>query len=449
MQIKTILGASIQDALAEARALLGDDVVLLESAPARDGAPARITVMVDVAPAAVAAPAPLAPADAAPMLFGYAAAGAARPSAPAVSSVPYGTEALHARPAEAPLSDAQLAALFSTPAPAPAPAYVAPTYALPVPEAPTAPALDADAFADALEARLASRFEALTDRLLTLERRVAETAAASVGEWAGHPVHAALLRGGLSPATTAGLFRAAASRGLRTESDPDALRWALAGALRDRLAPTAPPRHASQALVVVGPAGAGKTSLLLKLAADPRYFGNRRPAVLVVAPEAGGTAADPTPLYHQHGLAVRTVSTPEEVRAALDMTRDFDGLLIDTPALPSDPAAAREALERLRTLMAGIAPLEVVLVLDAARAAAPLTARDLDGLGLVPTAAALTRLDETTGWGRAAEWLLDLALPVPFAVTGPERVGALAPFTPGWLAEALVRQWADTPGTPA
>ncbi len=48
MKVKTLTGPSIHAALVEARRLLGDDVVLLESIPAEGDSPARITVMVDV-----------------------------------------------------------------------------------------------------------------------------------------------------------------------------------------------------------------------------------------------------------------------------------------------------------------------------------------------------------------------------------------------------------------
>ena len=59
MQIKTITGASIHAALAEARRLLGDDVVLLESVPPSGSEPARVTVMVDDAVSQeVSSPAP-------------------------------------------------------------------------------------------------------------------------------------------------------------------------------------------------------------------------------------------------------------------------------------------------------------------------------------------------------------------------------------------------------
>ncbi len=59
MKIQTITGSSIQAALAEARRLLGDDVVLLESVPPAGSEPARITVMIDTSAAQQASePAP-------------------------------------------------------------------------------------------------------------------------------------------------------------------------------------------------------------------------------------------------------------------------------------------------------------------------------------------------------------------------------------------------------
>ena len=47
MKVKTLTGSSIQAALAEARRVFGDDVVLLESFPAQGDRPARITIMAD------------------------------------------------------------------------------------------------------------------------------------------------------------------------------------------------------------------------------------------------------------------------------------------------------------------------------------------------------------------------------------------------------------------
>src|SRR5690606_20216159 len=95
MQIKTITGSTIQAALSEARAQLGDNVILLESTPAEGGRPAMIRVALDPVPSAPVAanlrPEPVFE----PVGFGYGAARRAfspsaepaRPKASAASSV--------------------------------------------------------------------------------------------------------------------------------------------------------------------------------------------------------------------------------------------------------------------------------------------------------------------------------------------------------------------------
>jgi hypothetical protein len=47
MTVKTLTGPSIQDALSQAREEFGDDVVLMESTPATEDAPAEIAIAVD------------------------------------------------------------------------------------------------------------------------------------------------------------------------------------------------------------------------------------------------------------------------------------------------------------------------------------------------------------------------------------------------------------------
>ncbi len=145
MTLKTVTGPSIRDALADARRLFGDDVVLLQSSPSVHGGAASVTVAFDLAPPASAAPAPArqtAPpampepvAAAAPRSYGYAAARNARPtgaepiSAPAAPAPPAAPPAataaevaeLRARLAEleAALSEVRATAPAPTPSRAP------------------------------------------------------------------------------------------------------------------------------------------------------------------------------------------------------------------------------------------------------------------------------------------------------------------------------------------
>ena len=417
MQIKTIPGSSIQTALAEARATLGDDVVLLESVAAADGRPAQITVMLDAAPVRRAAPRPA-------LLPAVAGAGESAPAGPVESGYTV------ARPAPDRPVPAVRRPLFTAPttvhpARPPAPA--------PVPAAP-----EVLGRLDQLDARLGG-MTGIAQRLERLERRLGNTVLAGGPAWAAHPLYGRLLRSGLAPATATAVLDAAGARGPGPAGDGDddlrALLWSVAQTLRDRLAPTAPRRYTADTLVAIGPGGAGKTALLTRLATDPRFYARRDVGVLVVVPEDAPPAADPGAPYRLHGVATRTVRTAAEVRESLDRFHGAGALLVDTPALPADDDAARRALYGLADVLAPLTAFDVVLTIDAARARPPLDFGRLDTLPLPPTLGALTRLDEAEDWGRVAEWLLAFERPVGFATTGPHGDEALVSYSPSWFAE--------------
>ena len=159
MTLKTLTGPSIQDALADARRLFGD-VVLLQSSPGGPDAPASVTVAFDDAPRpAPRAPSPARPSPAAsavpepggpvaPRAYGY---GAARQVRPAVEE-PFSTPATAA--------PAPLAAPTAGPAPAPP----TPTASAPAALGPAGAPADE---VETLRARLAE-LEATLDRVRSL-----------------------------------------------------------------------------------------------------------------------------------------------------------------------------------------------------------------------------------------------------------------------------------------
>ncbi len=417
MDIKTLTGSSIQTALAEARRLLGDHVMLLESVAASESEPARITVMVDETLAAVSPEThpveepELAIAD--PVGYGYAAQ----------RGLPHAE-----RPAAA-------AAAFSSAPRPPAP----PRLFDPEPAAPTTDLA-------AIETLLNGRLSDLLDRLNALESH--EPALGLPRQWLTHPLYGDLLASGLRPDTADQLFQAIAKRGFRADDRRprtlSEMRWALMQELRELLYRPANSQDTTGTLVLVGPSGAGKTSLLLKLALHPSFYGRRKTAALVLVPEdSDHLHQNPADLYRRHGLPVQTASTPDEVHQALTRTADFDQLLIDTPPLHPNPREARKTTTWLHDLLGGIDTFDVHLVLDATRALEGFDAAYLRSLSLRPTAASLTRLDETNGWGRVAEWLLALDLPVQFVSTSPRASDGVRTFTPGWFVEQIAHRATD------
>jgi flagellar biosynthesis protein FlhF len=431
MNIKTLTAPSIQEALAEARALLGDDVVLLESVGARDGQPARVTVMSDAtALAATPAPVPV-PAESAPA-GGYGYAASPRPARPTTPAPPARRSLLPREDFSAPARDGRARLHPAPPAPTFDPAEFERSLGLSVERS--------------VEALLDDRLARLHQRLDALER-TSGPLLESAQRWAAHPLFADLLGQGFRPETVGDLFQRAFGEGARPGSDEE-LRWAVARALRLRLDHTAPTRSATGSLVVMGPSGAGKTSLLLKLAAHPSFYGRLQTSVLVLAPEDtdGLPYHEHADLYRRFGLPVQTARTAEEVRLALDRAAGFDQLLIDTPPLPARPREAQRMAAWIHELLHALVPLDVHFVLDATRALDGFDAGYLQRLPLRPTAVSLTRLDEAFGWGRVAEWMLGLDLPVRFASADARVPDGIRQYTPGWFVEELIQRTAATDG---
>ncbi len=430
MNIKTITGSSIQAALAEARRLLGDDVVLLESVPAQGRQQARITVMTD-------APAPEAPPRKPPEE-------ARRPLEAAVpAGIGYGYGAAERQPARPPRTEenAVSAARFSPRNGTAQRPHNGREWATTVQQicSDQRNGHDAATPPTASDGAVAEQMRLVRERLESIEQRMSEAVIGASQQWMAHPLYAEMLRRQLRPLSLNRLFDRLAQQGYAPTDDMQKLRWALAQELRRALdAPPSGKRAGVQ--VLIGPSGAGKTSLLLKLAGSTRFYGYHRASVLVIVPEG----EDPTQhhatvdLYRRFALPVQAVQTIDEMRRALHRAQGFAPLLIDTPPLPTDALAAGRLLTQIKRLLEAVTPVQVTFTLNATRAFETFDVAYLQRLPLRPDALALTHLDETPGWGRAAEWLMALPLPVPFVATGPALPDDVAAFSPTWFVEKMM-----------
>ena len=457
MNVKTITGPSIASALNEARALYGDQVVLLESNGPSGDRPARISVLADRA----ATGRPVVQAETTASPYGRARIdltaddgrgdsgdGAdlrraldtlrARAGAPEPEQTP---RALPARRSASPQSQAPRRETVEPQTPGRgrlhSPIGGRPTRTEIAVSTPAAvETVTADVVAQALETHLAP----LLDRIAGLERRLSTAAIGAAHAFAAHPLYAGLLNQGMRPQTAMALFNGLADKGFGSDTPEADLRWALAQELRKRLEPTTPSR-AVGTQVVCGPSGSGKTSLILKLALHPSFYGRRSTGILVVLPEDDAAQAfhNPVDVYRRHGLAVQSVQHPSEMPDALDRMRAFDQILIDTPPLPRKRDAMAGHLRRLKQMIDPIMPLQVTFVYSAADALDGVREGLFDGLPLTPDAVALTHLDETTGWGRLADWLLALERPVPYVSCGPRTPDDLYGYSPTWFVEEMMQ----------
>ena len=169
-------------------------------------------------------------------------------------------------------------------------------------------------------------------------------------------------------------------------------------------------------VALVGPAGAGKSTMIAKLAAR---FGvaARRPCQIVSLDSDRIGAAEPLRIVAGVlGVGFRLIDDVSMLPGTLDSLRDRDLIFIDTPGFARDE---QEAAGRLGQVLSSRTEIDVQLLLPAS-----IKLRDLDRITrfyrpLNPCKLILTRLDETEQIGTAIEAAVGSDLPVSFLSNGP------------------------------
>ncbi len=166
---------------------------------------------------------------------------------------------------------------------------------------------------------------------------------------------------------------------------------------------------------LIGPTGVGKTTTIAKLAANFRLRERCRVGLITVdtyriaAVEQLRTYADIM------DLPMEVVSTPREMRKAIEQLSDLDLVLLDTAGRsPRDELKIQE----LKSMLAEARPDEVHLVLSVVTNTSVLqkTAEQFADLG--STALILTKLDEASGLGNLLPLLRRCKLPLSYLTNG-------------------------------
>jgi flagellar biosynthesis protein FlhF len=145
-------------------------------------------------------------------------------------------------------------------------------------------------------------------------------------------------------------------------------------------------------VALVGPTGVGKTTTVAKLAAGFRLESRRRVGLLTIDTFRIAAVQQLRAYAEIMDLPMEVVERPEQMKPALDRLADTDLVLIDTAGRsPRSDARIDQLVELLRCAQ----PDETHLVLSCTSSAASIQAA-IQGFSPVrPTAAILTKLDET------------------------------------------------------
>jgi flagellar biosynthesis GTPase FlhF len=206
--------------------------------------------------------------------------------------------------------------------------------------------------------------------------------------------------------------------------------------VRDALArriPIAPLRRGGGVIGFVGPAGAGKTRCVARLAAAYARHGVLPVAVVALRAPDGG--AELTRLLAPYGVELHAVDSGAEGAERVASLRGSGLVVVDTPGV--SPRDADE-LRALGAELEALAPEELHLAVPAT--IAPTVAQELLGgvrmLGI--DALVLTHGDETEQLGTVVSLSIETGLPLSYIARGQAVDAGLRPATAAELAAALV-----------
>lgn len=177
-------------------------------------------------------------------------------------------------------------------------------------------------------------------------------------------------------------------------------------------------------VALIGPTGVGKTTTIAKLAANFHLRDRRRVGLITVdtyriaAVEQLRTYADII------DLPMEVVSTPREMRQAVDRFADLDLVLVDTAGRsPRDEVKIQE----LKTMLVEAQADEAHLVLSSVASATSLQRTAERFIEAGATSLLLTKLDEATGFGSLLPLLRHCQLPLSYLTNGqnvPDDIAA-------------------------
>jgi flagellar biosynthesis protein FlhF len=182
--------------------------------------------------------------------------------------------------------------------------------------------------------------------------------------------------------------------------------------------PAAPARGgAPRVQVLVGPAGAGKTSTAIKLAADRSRGAEKRKVALLTLDDQRIGAVEQVRIFSSIlNLPLAVVPSAPMVQQAWEAFQAMDWLVVDTPGIS---LAEPERLNELRRMLAPLQTKEVHLVLNGCTREKELLRMVDAWRGFPVHGLALTRLDETVACGHLLNLLIRTGLPLSCLSTGP------------------------------
>jgi flagellar biosynthesis protein FlhF len=188
-------------------------------------------------------------------------------------------------------------------------------------------------------------------------------------------------------------------------------------------------------IALVGPTGVGKTTTIAKLAANFRLRDGIKMGLVTVDTYRIAAVEQLRTYAEIIDLPMKVVTSPQEMRRALEELSDLDLILIDTAGRsPRDELKIQELKSLLNE--ANVDEVHLVMSLTASVRSIKMTCDQFSSVN--PTSLILTKLDEAAGVGSLLSISRDVKLPFSYLTTGQDVPEDIEPANASRVARLVL-----------
>lgn len=282
---------------------------------------------------------------------------------------------------------------------------------------------------------------ALHKRFDKLEALLDSSLISSNLDYASHPAFQQLVQTGINTSTVAGWFSSIVKNGIDPYDQTEMFMSKLSGIVRDAIR-CETDRQIQKYLLFTGPAGAGKTQLIMKLTQHPEFMKNKNIAVVSLLPQSAATSPYYTilrPFCEDYNIPFYTIKTGVDVTEMQDEWEAFDHIIIDSPSISTQQENSFRQYWKIRQILASLKPLEVHYVVNASLNKFYFKESSAINHPLQPDFIAITHLDEVSQWGPIIPFMKEMGCPARFVSNGDTLPDSLHKFDPTWFAQNVLK----------
>jgi len=237
-------------------------------------------------------------------------------------------------------------------------------------------------------------------------------------EYASHPVFQQLVKTGINTSIVAKWFGRIIEQGIDPFVQPEQFASQLGLILKntiDRPVENDPEKY----LMFVGAAGSGKSTLIMKLISNSRFFKTDLTAIVSVIPKESNYYTILEPFSKDHEIPFFKVSSGREVTELQQELEQYDHVLIDTPSIHLQQKNSFRQFWEVRQILASLTPMEVHYVINASHGQHYFEDASASHHPLQPDFLAISNLDQVSKWGGIIPFLHEMNCSTRYISSGP------------------------------